>query len=238
MHGILGSGTGFHLCRYQRNGRECCAFNWAERGWCEYHGQVLGRNYIAPARSAGMECSLWSGPNAGSNRFPSADGCIGNSGCVVGGERGTHQGRIQRWRVGGFLDPYRRESRSGGHVRATMTPGQSADSRTETPLLNRRRVLRGVWLFVPGALAALLPGAISSVLKVEPWMVGTAGLLAMAVGLFWSASGARCPSCRLNLLWHGMTHAKNADWFTWLVTVHSCPRCRHPESDRSGRHAG
>jgi len=61
-------------------------------------------------------------------------------------------------------------------------------------------------------------------------MVGAAGLLAMMAGMFWSASGARCPRCKVNLLLHGMTNAQNADWFTWLVTVRSCPRCGYPES--------
>lgn len=118
-----------------------------------------------------------------------------------------------------------------------MTPDQSAESRAAAPLLNKRRVLQGVWLFVPGALAVLFSGAISSALKMEPWMVGAAGLLAMMAGLFWSASGAKCPRCKMNLLRHGMTHARNADWFTWLLTVHSCPRCGYPTSDRSGGQA-
>lgn len=105
-------------------------------------------------------------------------------------------------------------------------------------LLNKRRILQGVCFFVPGALAVLFSGSIGSVLKLQSWLIAVVGLLALVVGLYWSASGAKCPSCRLNLLWHGMTHAQNADWFTWLVTVRSCPRCGYPASDRSERHAG
>jgi hypothetical protein len=100
-------------------------------------------------------------------------------------------------------------------------------------LLNTRRVWQGAWLFVPGALVVLFPGLISSLLRLETWIVVAAGALALLVGIYWSASGAKCPSCELNLLWHGMTHAKNADWFTWVMNARSCPRCDYPKSDRS-----
>ena len=107
-----------------------------------------------------------------------------------------------------------------------------------TRLLNRRRLWQGAWLFVPGALFVLFPGLISSLLKLEAWAAVAAGTLALLMGIYWSASGAKCPSCGLNLLWYGMTHAKNADWFTWVVNARSCPRCDYPKSGRSEPSAG
>lgn len=112
------------------------------------------------------------------------------------------------------------------------------DGKRVALLLNLRRVIQGAWFFVPGALAVLFSGSIGSVVKLQPWHIAVAGLFALVVGLYWSASGARCPSCRLNLLWHGMAHARHADWFTWLVAVRSCPRCGYSASVHSDRHAG
>ncbi|HZD53807.1 MAG TPA: RHS repeat-associated core domain-containing protein, partial [Woeseiaceae bacterium] len=185
------------------------------------------------------ECPLWPNPNAGPHWSAISDECTGDSRRVVGCKRGAYQGCVQRRGVGGFRDPHRRESCGGGYVRAAMTPHQSADNRaTTTPLLNKRRVLHGTWLFVPGALAVLFPGWFGSVLKLEPWIIGVVGVVTLLSGLYWSAGSAKCPRCKLNLLWHGMTHATSADWFTWLVTVRTCPRCGYPESDRSEWRAG
>jgi hypothetical protein len=118
-----------------------------------------------------------------------------------------------------------------------MTTELSTDKRSAR-LLHKRRVWQGAWLFVPGAALVLFPSFIGSLLRLEPWSIAAAGVLALLMGIFWSASGTKCPGCNLNLLWHGMTHAKNADWFTWVVNASACPRCGYPESDHSERRAG
>lgn len=105
-------------------------------------------------------------------------------------------------------------------------------------LVNTHRLWQGAWLFVPGALAVLFPNTISSLLRLETWIVVATGAVALLLGIYWSASGAKCPRCELNLLWHGMTHAKNADWFTWVTNTRSCPRCGYPKSDRVESLAG
>lgn len=118
-----------------------------------------------------------------------------------------------------------------------MTTKHSVDKQA-APLMNRRRVWQGVWLFAPGALAVLFPGSIGSALNLERWIVAVIGLLALLHGIYWSASGAKCSGCKLNLLWYGMTRAKNADWLTWVMNARSCPQCGYPESDRLKDQAG
>lgn len=109
------------------------------------------------------------------------------------------------------------------------------NKQTAARLLNIRRMWQGAWLFVPGALALLFSGPLASLARMESWAIASIGVLALVVGMYWSASGAKCPACNLNLMWHGMTHAGNADWFTWVVNVRSCPRCHYSGSDRSAR---
>lgn len=117
-----------------------------------------------------------------------------------------------------------------------MTTERSVDKQAAR-LLNRRRVWQGAILFVPSALAVLFPSLIGQLLNAEALTVAAAAALPLVMGLYWSASGATCSGCKLNLLWYAMTHARNADWFTWVVNVHSCPRCGYPESDSLGRKA-
>lgn len=118
-----------------------------------------------------------------------------------------------------------------------MTPERSS-KKGAVPLLSKRRLWQGAWLFVPGALAVLFSVPIGSLLKLETWIVAAAGGLALPLGVYWSASGTICPRCRLNLLWHAMTRAKDADWFSWVIDARSCPRCGYPESNRSEGAAG
>jgi predicted RNA-binding Zn-ribbon protein involved in translation (DUF1610 family) len=51
------------------------------------------------------------------------------------------------------------------------------------------------------------------------------GLFLMGTGLLAGTLLVKCPNCGAKLLWKALSAAPASRWFTWLLTLSTCPVC-------------
>jgi len=104
-------------------------------------------------------------------------------------------------------------------------------------LLQRTNQSWKVWLFVAlllvGCAATLLQGFLYKPLGKELAIQIAVGGVGLLIGAFlWAGGAVRCPQCELKLLIHAITKEGFFTWFSWLLQVDSCPKCRYGDVPR------
>jgi hypothetical protein len=71
----------------------------------------------------------------------------------------------------------------------------------------------------------LFPESVSTIIGISSWVVQLSGALLFLIVIYWLAYDMKCPSCRTNLFWQSFSNAEGGNWFNWLLTANSCPKC-------------
>jgi hypothetical protein len=109
------------------------------------------------------------------------------------------------------------------------------DLDTDRSLLgsHRRKLVMGVPVLAFSAILVLFPETVSELIGVSSWPIALAGAVIFFVLLYWLAYGLRCPSCRVNLFWYGLGHAKSGSWLDWIFKQSVCPKCGYRATGKS-----
>lgn len=73
---------------------------------------------------------------------------------------------------------------------------------------------------------------------IAPSLVTLSGTVLAAITLVAGVLSLRCPSCRLSLLWYGVSKKSIGSWLGWVLDIERCPRCgfvhSNTQPDQSG----
>ena len=95
-----------------------------------------------------------------------------------------------------------------------------------------------LWLFGVAvgviALGFLTSTVIGRKLNVEPALVNLVCTFLGLLTLIAASLLIRCPSCRLSLVWYGVSKQPHQTWLSWLLDVQACPKCnfQHREGEK------
>jgi hypothetical protein len=91
----------------------------------------------------------------------------------------------------------------------------------------------GVPVLAFSAILVLFPETVSGLIGLSSWSIALSGAVVFFALLYWLAYGLRCPKCRVNLFWYGLSHAKSGNWLDWIFKQSVCPKCGYRAMGKS-----
>jgi len=88
-----------------------------------------------------------------------------------------------------------------------------------------RKLKIGFVLLIPSALLVFFGEQIAGAVNLDAWILQLVGAVVFFVTLLVLAKGAKCPSCRTNLLFYAIGNTPGGNWVEWLKTAENCPKC-------------
>ena len=91
-----------------------------------------------------------------------------------------------------------------------------------------------LWVLGPIAVCAglllLWNRQLAFYVDADPFLVSLGGAVLGLTTLVAGCLTLRYPSCRLSLLWYGVSKKSVGSWLEWVLDIQKCPRCGFEDS--------